>query len=400
MSEVLTAGATRAVDAWLETSSLPTPYLVVDVDEAVRLYDRLAIAAPDWAVYYAVKALPERRIVDAFASRGCSFDVASRAETELCVSAGVDPRHLSYGNTNKKATDIAAAAALGVRLFSFDSLDELHKLATAARQDLGSDRLRVMCRVLVDTSGSDWPLNAKFGCDPEMAVDLLVQARRCGLVPWGVAFHVGSQQRHPDRWIDALGTVAEIYRAVADRGIDLPAINVGGGLPAHYLDPVPAVEEYVRVIDLGLELAFGARRPPQVIVEPGRYLVADAGVLRTQVITVSRKQFGADVRWVFVDTGRYGALAETAGEAIRYRLRTPHDGLGDVGPVILAGPTCDSADILYQHHRYHLPLALRSGDHIDWLSAGAYTTCYSAAWFNGLTPPPVYFITKDGELAS
>lgn len=398
MSDVMTAEVTRAQQAWLDASSLPTPYLLVDLEEVLRSYDRLTAAAPDWAIYYAVKALPERRIIEALAERGCRFDVASVAEIELCMSTGVGPERLSYGNTIKKPTDILAAATLGVGVFAFDSSDELRKLAAVAREWPARDQMRVVCRVLVDSGGSDWPLNAKFGCAPEMAVELLIQARRYGLTPWGVAFHVGSQQREPDRWIDALDTVAQIYRAVGDRGIDMPVINIGGGLPARYIDPVPTVEEYVRTIDHGLDRAFGQGRSPLVITEPGRYLVADAGVLRTQVVTVSRKHVGAHVRWVFVDTGRYGALAETAGEAIKYRLRTPHDGIGDVGPVVLAGPTCDSADILYQHHQYQLPLALRSGDHIDWLSAGAYTTCYSAARFNGLTPPPVYFV-NGGESA-
>ncbi len=396
MSEVLTGGVTAALDGWLDVSVLPTPYLVVDIDEVLRQYDRLAAAAPDWSIHYAVKALPERRIVSALAERGSRFDVASRAEAELCVALGVDPARCSYGNPIKKPSDIVASALLGIDLFSFDCADELGKLAAVAQRRPAREPLRVMCRVLVDTSGSDWPLNAKFGCEPEMAVQLLVEARRRGLAPWGVAFHVGSQQHHPARWIEALGRVARIYEAVAAHGIQMPAINVGGGLPAHYIDPVPTVEEYVGAIEHGLEQAFRGVPRPHVIAEPGRYLVADAGVLRTRVVTVSTKRAGADVRWVYVDTGRYGALAETAGEAIKYRLRTAHDGVGDVGPVILAGPTCDSADILYQRYRYQLPLALQSGDHIDWLSAGAYTTCYSAAWFNGLTPPPVYFV-QDGD---
>lgn len=399
MHDELSPGLTPAQHRWLERSTQPTPYLVVDLDEVVRQYDRLAAAAAGWAVHYAVKALPERRIIDVLARQGCRFDVASPAEAQLCVAAGVDANRLSYGNTVKKLSDIRAATALGVRLFSFDSFDELDKLAVVGRRGLTRDPLRVMCRVLVDSSGSDWPLGVKFGCEPRMAAELLIRAQACGLVPWGVALHVGSQQRQPERWIDALETAAHVYRVLADRGVTMPAINIGGGLPAHYLDPVPTVEEYVRVIKRGLDLAFGAARPAVVIAEPGRYLVADAGVLRTEVVTVARKHVGADVRWVFVDTGRFGALPETAGEAIKYRVRTAHDGRGGVGPVVLAGPTCDSADILYQHHRYQLPLALRSGDHIDWLSAGAYTTCYSAASFNGLTPPPVYFV-KEGEPTS
>ncbi len=128
-----------------------------------------------------------------------------------------------------------------------------------------------------------------------------------------------------------------------------------------------------------------------MIAEPGRYLVADAGVMQTEVVLVARKAAYDEQRWVYLDVGMFGGLAETMGEAIRYRLRTPHDG-GSTGPVVLAGPTCDSADILYQHYSYQLPLALEPGDRVDVLSAGAYTTTYSTVGFNGFAPLAAYYL--------
>ena len=123
------------------------------------------------------------------------------------------------------------------------------------------------------------------------------------------------------------------------------------------------------------------------MIEPGRYLVADAGVLRSEVVLVSRRSIEDQERWVYLDCGKFHGLAETMDEAIRYRLRTAYDGTGAAtGPVAIAGPTCDSADVLYEKSAYELPLALAEGDMVDILSAGAYTTTYSSIGFNGFPP--------------
>jgi ornithine decarboxylase len=127
------------------------------------------------------------------------------------------------------------------------------------------------------------------------------------------------------------------------------------------------------------------------MVEPGRYLVADAGVLRSEVVLVSRRSTEDQERWVYLDVGKFHGLAETMDEAIRYRLRTAHDG-GATGPVAIAGPTCDSADVLYEKSAYELPLALAEGDMVDLLAAGAYTTTYSSTGFNGFPPLAEHYL--------
>lgn len=126
-------------------------------------------------------------------------------------------------------------------------------------------------------------------------------------------------------------------------------------------------------------------------LEPGRSLVADAGVIQTEVVLISQKSYSDDKRWVFLDIGKFGGLAETMDECIKYRIRTPRDG-SEVGSIILAGPTCDSADILYEKANYELPLNLKVGDKIEILSTGAYTTTYAAVGFNGFPPLKAYYI--------
>ena len=130
---------------------------------------------------------------------------------------------------------------------------------------------------------------------------------------------------------------------------------------------------------------------PRIVIEPGRYLVGDAGVLRSEVLLVARKSRRAEKRWVYLDAGRYNGLPETQGERIRYRIRTSYDGRR-CGPVVLAGPTCDSTDIIYEHAGYDLPLDLEIGDAIDFLSAGAYTASYASVEFNGFAPIRTYCI--------
>lgn len=373
-------------EAFLRSHEAETPYVVIDLDRVAERYDALREALPEAEVFYAIKANPAAPILSLLAQRGSAFDVASPAEIDMAVEAGADPASISFGNTIKKEAHIAAAFARGVRLFAFDSEEELAKLTRSAP---GST---VFCRVLCDGSGADWPLSRKFGCEPEEARRLLVMAARAGH-PVGISFHVGSQQRDLDAWGRALAEVAWVAEAVHEAGHRLALVNIGGGFPARYSEAMPPIGEYGAAIRAALGDHLGAVYGPElrVIAEPGRYMVADAGVLQTEVVLVSRKHELDERRWVYLDCGKFGGLAETMDEAIRYRLRTPHDGTAD-GPVTIAGPTCDSADVLYEKTDYRLPLALRPGDRVELLSCGAYTTTYAAVGFNGFAPLREHFV--------
>ncbi len=269
-----------------------------------------------------------------------------------------------------------------MRIFAIDSDPELDKVLRAAP---GST---VLCRLLCDGAGADWPLCRKFGCEREVVARLLLKAARQG-APVGISFHVGSQQRDVNAWDRQLAVVADMFAMLRAAGVEPAVVNIGGGFPATYVDPVAPTLDYGAAITTALRRRLGPDLPT-IIAEPGRYLVADAGVLQTEVVLVAQKSDYDHQRWVFLDVGMFGGLTETMGEAIRYRLRTPGDG--DTGPVVLAGPTCDSADILYQRYSYQLPLNLTAGDRIDILSAGAYTTTYSTVGFNGFAPLDAYYL--------
>jgi ornithine decarboxylase len=361
-----------------------TPYIVIDLNVVRQRYAALRRLLPEASIYYAVKANPAAPVVAALAALGANFDIASEGELTRCREAGISTDRLSFGNTIKREREIADATASGIDLFAFDSSAELDKLARRA------PGARVFCRLLIENHGAEWPLSRKFGCDAHVASDLLIEARESGLRPIGVSFHVGSQQTDPLQWPAAIAHAAWIFRACAHRGLNLELLNLGGGLPAQYRTPVPPLEDYIDAIEAGLKLEFGASRP-RLLIEPGRYLVGDAGTLHAEVLLISRKSPQEHERWVYLDAGRFNGLPETEDERIHYRIRTPRDG-GASGPVILAGPTCDSSDILYRRHPYELPLDLEVGDHIEFLSAGAYTASYAAVEFNGFAPIRTYCV--------
>ncbi|MBX9701556.1 MAG: type III PLP-dependent enzyme [Acetobacteraceae bacterium] len=375
---------TPKVAQFLADAAPETPCLVLDLDRVETNFRRLQAAMPLARIYYAVKANPAAPILDRLVGLGSFFDAASFEEVEACLAAGARPEAISYGNTIKKERHIAAAHAAGVRMFAFDSAEELRKLARAA------PGAKVYCRILVPNEGAEWPLSRKFGCEIEMAKELMVLAGELGLDPFGISFHVGSQQTRTTAYEAAIARVAMLFTDLSEAGVKLRMINLGGGYPVRYRAEVPEIDAFADAIMGALARHFG-NALPEIVVEPGRFIVADAGVVSAEVVLVSRKAADDPVRWVYLDIGRFGGLAETEGEAIKYAFATPHDG-GAEGPVTIAGPTCDSTDTLYEKANYRLPLALESGDRVALLATGAYVTTYASQGFNGFRPLAEHYV--------
>lgn len=375
---------TGPIDRFLAEQRPSTPCIVIDLDIVRAKYRALQTLFPTATILYAVKANPAAEVIAALAELGAGFDLASSGEMRRCHELGIPAERLSFGNTIKREPEIALAHDQGVNLFAFDSVAELEKLARSAPGG------RVYCRLLVDGKGAEWPLSRKFGCAPDMAIDLLLRAKTLGMRPVGVSFHVGSQQTDPQQWTTAIEKAAGVLHGCAQAGLDLDLLNVGGGFPAQYRTPIPPITDYVTAIDEALIRYFGSA-VPRLLVEPGRYIVGDAGVLRSEVLLVSRKSRHAHRRWVYLDAGRFNGLPETSGERIRYRIRTPHERSA-CERAVLAGPTCDSTDVIYERADYRLPLDLASGDPVDFLSASAYTASYASVEFNGFAPIRSYFI--------
>jgi ornithine decarboxylase len=375
---------TPKIARFLAEQQPATPCLVLDLDHVEANFRALRRALPLARIYYAVKANPARPVLERLVRLGSSFDAASFEEVAGCLDAGARPEAISFGNTIKKASAIRAAYRRGISLFAFDSAEELEKLG------LDAPGARVYCRILVENEGADWPLSRKFGTTVANARALMLRAGDMGLDPYGLSFHVGSQQTTTRAYELAIGKVAMLFTDLTEAGVNLRMMNLGGGFPTRYREPVPEIDQFAEAIMTTMTGHFG-NALPETLIEPGRFIVGDAGLVSAAVVLVSRRDPDDPVRWVYLDIGRFGGLAETEGEAIKYRFVTPHDG-GPTGPVAIAGPTCDGADILYERSNYRLPLALASGDRVELLSAGAYVTSYASQRFNGFAPPAEYYL--------
>ena len=364
-----------------EAVTSSTPFVRLDPRVVGQRFRELTTALPGTTIHYAVKANPHPAVLRLLVEAGSAFDVASPAEVVACLDAGATPDQLLYSNPIKRRTDLQAAYDLGVRLFVVDCLPELLKLAEVA------PRAQVLCRLVTSGSGSDWPLSRKFGCGPDDCMDILATAAGLGMDVAGVAFHVGSQQRDPESWRAPIVAAGEVFDELQAEGIEPWLLDLGGGFPAGHVGDQPGLERYGLVIRDQLQQTFGDS-PPHTVVEPGRGLVGDAGVLHATVLAVCWR---GGRRWVYLDAGVFTGLVETLDESIRYRISTDRDGTPE-GPVVLAGPTCDSVDVLYEKEPVQLPLGLREGDQVRLLSTGAYTTCYSTVGFNGFPPLPTQLV--------
>ncbi|MCF7845762.1 MAG: type III PLP-dependent enzyme [Candidatus Peribacteraceae bacterium] len=362
----------------------PTPFLILDLKKIAQNYDELAENFPTAKIFYALKANPNQQVLKTLAKKGSNFDAATIFEIKKLLGLGIPPERISFGNTIKKEIDIEFAYRKGVRIFVTDSVNDLQKIG---RRAPGS---KIFFRLITEGSGADWPLSRKFGAHPDMIYDLIVKAKKIGLTPFGISFHVGSQQRHIGQWDNSIAQVKYLFSIAKREGINLKAINLGGGFPTNYLQPTQKLKIYAREIKRFLKKNFGTKMP-EIFVEPGRMIAGDAGVLVSEVITVARKSATSEIEWVFLDIGKFGGLIETTDEAIKYPIFA-EKRLRNLQEVVLAGPTCDSVDVLYENFKYRLPANLREGDRIYFFSAGAYTTSYSAIEFNGIPPLQEYIL--------
>lgn len=362
----------------IQANQYDRPTLLIDVDAVEENYKKLKAGMPAAHIHYAVKANPHPEILKRLVQLGCRFDAASIGEIDMCLAAGAKPEHISFGNTVKRVQDIQDAYAKGIRLYSADASDELTKIDMYAP---GSD---VFIRVLMRSTEAEWPLSRKFGCSSSMVIPLMHEAKEKGLNPVGLSFHVGSQTRHPHMWYDSLDAVAAIWHNAIEEGFDLTLLNIGGGFPAYYGVNITEAEEYGNTIMQAVAERFGA--VDYIMAEPGRGMVGSAGAIAAEVLLVSRKHEEDPVRWVYLNLGRFHGLAETEAEAIKYQFLTPDCSSTETSPCIVAGPTCDSADVMYEDYKIDFPNDLTFGDRVVILNCGAYTSTYSTVAFNGFPP--------------
>lgn len=371
-------------ELYISKNEFDRPTLVVSKEDVVGRYKDIKEGLGDCVrIHYALKANPHPDLLSALVEAGSGFDAASRGEIEACLAAGASPMKISYGNTIKKVSDIIWAHKAGITLFAADSEEELQKISKNAP---GS---RVYIRLIVENSAADWPLTRKFGCDASEVSVLFDMAVLLGLHPIGMSFHVGSQTREPEMWDPVLKEASKVWSELKKAGHSPTLLNIGGGFPASYTSDSMDMMSYTRSVRARIDAAFGVI--PDIMAEPGRGLVGESGAIAAEVVLVSRKSSVEAHRWVYLDIGRFSGLAETEGEAIRYQILTTRDG-DAVGPCIVAGNSCDSADVLYEKGKMMLPFTLECGDKVILRATGAYTSTYSSVGFNGFPPLDVVVV--------
>lgn len=357
-----------------------TPFLIMDLDIVEENYRKLKKAIPNCRVFYAIKANSHARVIERLRDIGSSFDVASAGEIKKLLNLGVSPRNMIFANPIKREQDIALAYDVGLKLFAADSKMEIEKIAENAP---GSE---VFIRLSVENKHSDWPLSRKFGVDSLVALELIAFANRMKLKPVGLSFHVGSQNYDLYSWKNAIEKASKVfYWAERHYGIHLRVLDIGGGMPVKHLKPVPTVEEIGETVCEAVCDCLGHLKDLQIFAEPGRSMVGDAGILVSKVLLRCRR--GSE-EWIYLDSGVFHGLMETI-ENFRYEIRVEGKDKDAKAPFVLAGPTCDSVDKMYDDAS--LPETITKNDVVYFMNAGAYTVEYGTH-FNGMNSPEVYFV--------
>jgi ornithine decarboxylase len=352
-----------------------TPLLEMNVSRIISGLAAFQSAFPQVRPFYATKCNTDTGVLRVLHGAGSRFEVASIQEVNILGTLGIPGADLIFSNPVRDRAQTRQAARAGVYRFAVDSVAELHRVAEEAPGSC------VYVRLATAGPASLVPSEGKFGVDVDAAVDLLVRARDAGLMPYGITFHIGSQSLRPAALEAPLRDVHTVLSRLVSAGVRLQMVDLGGGFPARYDRPVPALAAFGRVAAAGIEqLPY----PVEVFAEPGRCIVAEAGTFRCRVIGVAQRPSGY---WVHTDLGVFNGMMEVleSGGDLRYPIR---DGRGSPRRrrFHVTGPTCDGQDT-YAHD---VPLSadLREGDEIIIGSAGAYTTVY-ASRFNGFPPPRV-----------
>ena len=349
--------------------AVPTPYLVGSLDVIEGKVRRFRQAMPGVTPHYAMKANPDPRVVARMRELGVRFEIASIFELDLLEQAGVNPAEVIFSNPIKPLDAIESAWKRGVTTMVVDDLDEIEKTAKV------STGIRLCLRLETSNTGSDWPLTGKFGATASEALDIIAHCAKHGLNLIGLTFHVGSQCRNLDNWHAGIENARLLIERMQAAGLSPSLLNLGGGFPVQHTRPMPTIEEIGATVKKSL-----ADLPPHftVIAEPGRYLVGDSFWMVTRVVgTATRKGH----RWIYLDVGAFTGLAETL-EGFDYELFSDRSGAD--AAMTVAGPSCDTADVLFQEKM--LPEDLQAGDRVYIPNAGAYTTAY-ASTFNGFPLP-------------
>ena len=343
-----------------------SPLLIIDCERVRRQFRQLQKALPGVDLHYALKPLPHPAVVQTVLGLDGYLDLATAGEVELVAKLGADPARCIHTHPIKRDIDIRAALDRGVRVFVADNPDEVRKFARYA------GRAELLLRVSFRSPGAVCDLSRKFGCDPEDLLALARLAHKLGVLVRGLSFHVGSQAADPGKHVEAIEACAKLLAAGRREKLGpLDTLDIGGGFPIDYGQQAPAIQRFCAPIRTAL-----SRLPKRIriIAEPGRYIVGPAAIGVSSVMGRAKRE---GHWWYYLDDGLYGSYSGQLFDHAQY----PVEALRREGPLlpsVLAGPTCDSIDVIGEN--LMLP-QLEAGDLIIGRAMGAYTWA-SASEFN------------------
>jgi len=353
-----------------------TPLFVIIQEKLIDNYRAFRSFFPGVEVYYALKANPHPYIIQVLGEIGSSFDVASLQEIQLVLSNGISPQRMIFANTIKRKKGIRFAKENGINRMTYDNFDEVGKIARVFPE------ASVILRIKTPSVGSRINLSYKFGAEPTEALDLLLKAQDAGLNPIGISFHVGSPCNNIENYIASLKLVVEIFEQAATMGIELKTIDIGGGFPLQVYQSQNnevSVESIGKVLTPLLFEYFG--KECTFVAEPGRSLVGSAGLLISKVIGRAKR---SGKNWYYLDDGYYGTFTAIPFDKSVFEFYTLKEN-NEKYPCILAGPTCDSIDVIADGV---LMPEMELDDLVIVPNIGAYSWA-SATTFNGFEKPKV-----------
>ena len=350
------------------------PFLLIDTNIVRNKARRFKAVMPRVHPHYAAKANPDPRVLKTLIEEGVGFEIASIAELDLLMSMGVPAAEIFYSNPMKSRAYIEYAAKKGVEWYVLDSVEELRKIVSIKPD------AKLYLRIDTPNIGSDWPLAGKFGTHLMDVSKIIDEAVKLKADLAGVTFHVGSQCRNPQNWRVGIERAKTVFASMREAGLKPRLLNLGGGYPVRYVKPIPSIEIIAEVIN---EAIADLPEDIRIMAEPGRYLVSDSACFVCRVVGTATRN---GKRWMYWDAGIFGGIIEVS-EGLRYEILTQRRG--SLVPWSVAGPTCDSVDVLM--HDEMLPEDIQEDDFIIIPNAGAYTTSY-ASNFNGFPLPEVVVI--------
>lgn len=353
-----------------------TPLFLISKNKLLNQLKRFQALLPRVKPFYAVKSNSHPFILKTLADAGTGFDVASIQEMKTLLDMGVNPDQMVFANTVKTPEALKFAAFHNINLMTFDSEYELNKIARHA------PGTRVLVRIKVPNVGSMVELSLKFGAEPPDAIPFLIKAIRLGLKPAGLSFHVGSQNTHIENYLDALEIASIIFKDAHLKQIPLEILDIGGGFPIKHFDNEKDLFA-ITASSINKELNRLFPDNIQLIAEPGRVLCGPAGILAMKIIGKSIRN---NKHWYYLDDGVYGSLSGIVYDHCKYQYKVLKKGITQI--TTLAGPTCDSFDIISTSEE--LP-ELDVGDIIYVENIGAYSWA-TATNFNGLPLAKVVII--------